>query len=372
MKHRSTKGRKTPLRIVSRRHWNYNGGKPPRRIAMSHTPVCQEVKSKVYRPGLWLAFLVGAFFASAGCVGFFTVKLPAAPWVSKSFAGIFILLGGVVLAWAIRGIIFPVSIRHAGSDSLPNIPREPVITEGSVVYGRLTHELCETAQGWEFRPAKNILRYNKWLFFGFGIPFLIIFSGLVTWVFHSQLNIAGWLVSAMCGILLTALCGGSALALIALLMRAGYRRLSKLTIPRGGNDLELDSAETPDFENADLATGLKWIFIGETKRRRLNIPRELVAAVQLCPWKFVVAGPRGKDISWAVQGLLVLASPDTTAYHRLPILLTADFVGAAKLMQQLAHTIQVPYLFCADATGWKAEEIRAKNRPPLHAGGTQT
>jgi hypothetical protein len=50
-------------------------------------------------------------------------------------------------------------------------------------------------------------------------------------------------------------------------------------------------------------------------------------------------------------------------------LLTSDFVEAARLMQRLAETLKVPYLFCADGEGWKAEEIRSKSRPPLGAGG---
>ncbi len=168
--------------------------------------------------------------------------------------------------------------------------------------------------------------------------------------------------------LATAVCGGSAFLLIGMLIRSGYRRLSVLTIPRGGNDIELESAEPPKLEKADLAEGLKWLFIGETKRQRLTIPRELIVAVQLCPWKFATTTER----SWAAQGLLVLVSLDTVVYHRLPLLLTNDFVGAAQFMQGLARTLNVPYLFCADAAGWEAEEIRAKGRPPLRVGGSQS
>ncbi len=68
---------------------------------------------------------------------------------------------------------------------------------------------------------------------------------------------------------------------------------------------------------------------------------------------------------------MVLASSDRAEYRRLPILLTGDFAGAARLMQRLARTLQVPYLFCGDAAGWKMEETRAKNRPPLRSGGIQ-
>jgi hypothetical protein len=286
--------------------------------------------------------------------------------------GIFVLAGSIVLALAIRLISLPIKVRHAVFDVLPNVPTEPVICEGSIVHGRLTHELCETAQGWEFRPAGGVWRNDRRFLFGFGIPFLILFSGSLTWVFHSQLNLAGWAVSALYGIIVTAACGGSAFLLIYMIVRSGYRRLSKLAIPRNGNELELESAEVPKLENADLTEGLKWLFVGETKRQRLTIPRGQVVAVQLCPWKFVTAGAGARDTTWAVQGLLVLTFSEKTAYHRLPVLLTGDCVGAAQLMQRLAHILQVPYLFCADATGWRTEEIRAKSRPPLRSGGYQS
>ena len=54
----------------------------------------------------------------------------------------------------------------------------------------------------------------------------------------------------------------------------------------------------------------------------------------------------------------------------MPLLLTNDFAGAARLMERVAATLGVPYLFSANADGWKAELQRAKVRPPLRAGGT--
>jgi hypothetical protein len=74
-------------------------------------------------------------------------------------------------------------------------------------------------------------------------------------------------------------------------------------------------------------------------------------------------------MTWAVQGLLVLASREEAVYRRLPILLTGDSVGAARLMQRLAYALHVPYLFCADAEGWRAETMRANGRPALRVGG---
>jgi hypothetical protein len=57
---------------------------------------------------------------------------------------------------------------------------------------------------------------------------------------------------------------------------------------------------------------------------------------------------------------------------RLPITLTSDSAGAARLMQRLAATLEVPYLFAADAAGWQAEEARAAKRPSLRVGDIQS
>ena len=122
---------------------------------MPYVPAWQEAESKVYRPGIWLVCLVGTVFALAGGVGFLTFAGALPPgmptWVAKSLSGVFALLGGFVLAWAIGSVCLPRHVRHAAPDVLPDVPNAPVVCEGSVVHGRLTHELCETAEGWEFR-----------------------------------------------------------------------------------------------------------------------------------------------------------------------------------------------------------------------------
>ncbi|MBS0202193.1 MAG: hypothetical protein JSS49_04775 [Planctomycetes bacterium] len=326
----------------------------------------------MYRPGRWLAFSIGIVFLVAGAIGFVAIG-GAVPfgmpfWIARAVFLVFAVLGCTVLAWAISSIISTVHVRHAAPDVLPNVPTEPVILEGSVVHGRLTHELIEDSSGWQFRPAQSLWRNDIIFLLGFGIPFLTLFSGILSWIFHGRQIVRGWTLSILCGISATALCGGSACLLIGMIMRSGYRRLCCLSIPRNGGELELDSAEEPDPEEADLAAGLKWVILGKTQRQRLSIPRELVVAVQLCPWKFVA----GSEIAWAVQGSLVLACSEEGGHVRQPLLLTSDFVGAARLMQRLGTTLHVPYLFCADADGWSAEEIRAKKRRPLRIGGMQS
>lgn len=342
---------------------------------MTEVHVWREMVSEVYRPGRWLGLSVGTVFLLIGAVGGLGIgglwPAGAAGWIVGLGAAVFALLGVVVFGTILGGVLRPARVRHASPDVLPNVSTEPVSLAGSVVHGRLTHELSEEAQAWQFRPAGHLWRNDKRFLFGFGAPFLLFFAGLLTWVFHTQQNIASWFVSAAYAIAVTALCGGSAFLLIGMMMRSGYRRLCRLSIPRDGSDLELDSPEEPKLEQADLLEGLTWVLLGATKRQRLTIPRALVQAVQLCPWKFVLAGSGQRQITWAVQGLIVLASSGTE-YRRLPILLTGDCVGAARLMQRLAETLRVPYLFSADAAGWRTETARAKTRPSLRAGGMMT
>jgi len=88
---------------------------------------------------------------------------------------------------------------------------------------------------------------KRFLFGGLWIPFLILFSGLIGLGFSSNCNIAGWPVSAVFGTIVHS----GLLWEINLFANwhnnavPGYRQLPKLTIPRDGNDLELESAESP-------------------------------------------------------------------------------------------------------------------------------
>ncbi len=244
-----------------------------------------------------------------------------------------------------------------------------MIWEGSIAHGRLTHELVETAQDWELRPIERNLCNDKRLLFGFGIPFLVFFSCLLIWIFHYKLNI-GLAVSVLRGIIITVVCGGTALLLIGILIRFGYSQLCHLIIPLNNNDLELELREEPKLQNRDVTAEIKSLVTGATKMQRLIIQRNSLAAVQLCPWKFDFGTDR--QCAYAVQGVLVLVSSHTGEYKRIPLLITSDFAGAAKLIQQLAQVLKVPYLFYGDAMHWKAENIRAKNRPPLKSGGWQS
>lgn len=335
-------------------------------------PGWQEMVSKVHCPGRGLLLAVGTCFLVIGTIGFFTIegvvppKMPA--WIAPLGAAVFASLGGIVTVFAVASILRPVRVRHADASVLPNVSNEPVIQEGSVVHGRMTHELVEDSDGWQLRPSQQLRHYDTRLLIGFGVPFLVLFSGILSWVFHREGIFTGWPLCVLFGTAASAITGGSALLLNFMLTRASHRRLCRLTISKKRGDLELDTPREPNLESAELNAGLKWLFVGETERQQLTIPLELVAAVQLCPWKHKI----GSGTTWAVQGLLVLASPEWDAYQRIPLLLTSDFVDAARLMQRLAEIFNVPYLFSGDASGWHAEEARAKKRRPLQVGGHQS
>ncbi len=340
---------------------------------MTSNTAWQEVESKVHRPGLALVFLAGIVFTAIPCILLLcSVPAPNATAVVllRGGAAIFALFGGAALLYWVRAIAVPVYIHHAAADVLPDVPTEPLTVEGSIVHGRLTHELRETDTGWELRPAGGLRRNDRRFLVGFGVPFLVLFAGLLTWTFSNefaQQGFLGWMAAAVAAVTLTALCVGSALLIIGAIHRASFDRLAKLTIPANGGELNFECSRLPDLKDGSLAAALKFIF-GPTGKNRLQIRRDLATAVQLCPWKYSA----GESNTWAVQGLLVLRSLTDGAYHRVPLFLTGDCVGAARLMQRLADVLHVPYLFHADAAGWKAESIRASRRPPLRAGGSMS
>ncbi len=299
---------------------DHSTGLPP-------VPTWPEVESQVYYPR-WFALSIGLFFLVTGVIGFFTIEPIIPPnfplWIARLATAIYAFLGAVAVEWAIRDMLFPTRIRHAAPGVLPEVPQEPVLYEGSTVHGRLTHELVDRAEGWELRPSPRLLRNDRRFFLGFGIPFTLVFIGLLTWGLHDHIKRGGWVGAAMAATLLALMSGGTAIGLMWMLVKASYRRLGRLTIPRDGGELQLNISEA--ICSQDLAEGIKWAFQGETKRQQLSIPREMVAAVQLCPWKYA-SGINDPTATWAVQGLLVLTSPEESIYQRLPLMLTGDFVA---------------------------------------------
>ncbi len=301
---------------------------------------------------------------------FFTIgDLPAGitRWIACAFVSFLVLVGGLGLPSALGRVISTKRIRHASRFVLPEVSPEPVILAGSVVDGRVLHDLVEDAVGWQLRPAMQRWRRDRRWLLGLAVP-LGGFAAAVSWFIHQENAVAGWAFAISCGIFLAFLCGSTAIFVLSAVIAARYRLLSCLSIPRSGTTVEFNSPQKSGPDLSDLTTELRWNASDKAERQSLMIPRESLRAVQLCPWKHVVKSSSETFNDWAVQGLLVLAGPAEGEYSRVPILLSSDVGAAAVLLQRLAAVLAVPYLFGADAEGFQAEQIRAKHRPPLHPG----
>lgn len=342
---------------------------------MTDMPAWREVESEVHFPHRWIVALILITLFGIAAIGMTVLALapppnfpPGVAWVGAAVLAAF---DAILALSTVPPLMRSVAIRHAAPELLPAIPQEPVLQEFSTAHGRLTHELIEGPSAWEFRPDPKRWRSTKVFLLGFGIPFLIFFAGLLSWVFHSDFIRNSWPLAIVAATFVTAISGGTAFSLISLIIRRSWQRLGRLTIPRNGDDLEFDSAEIPTpsgIQAPNLTLALKWL-LGESPRVRTRIATELVRGVQLCPWKLTFGRANHRSTYRVVQGLLVLQRFPEGPCCRVPILLTGDYVGAARLMQSLGDLLNVPYLFSADAKGWHAEEQRARTRPPMQSGG---
>ncbi len=193
---------------------------------MSQLPSWRKVESKVHQEGIWLIFVVGAVLFSMGSAGYLAFADAVQPgmdtWIVRAFLGIFILIGGFLLASALKSLCFPHRVRHAADDVLPDVPQEPLIFDGAIVRGRLTHELCENDHGWELKPAERMWRNDLRFLILFGVPFLIFFAVFWAWLLSQFVSL---FLAASGGIAVTTLCGGVAFIGIFFLMRSGSRHL---------------------------------------------------------------------------------------------------------------------------------------------------
>lgn len=318
----------------------------------------QEIDSRVHRSGVWPGFLLGMAFLVFG-MAVFAEPAEVAPlgmplWIIKAIAAYAATLGAVALVSLTVVCLVPVNVRHAAADVLPDVPSEPVIQEGTRVQRALKYELTRDGDAWCFRPAPNHGLRTLGFAVGFALGSLPVYWGCAIWAVHEYLPGCDWPTATRYGTWAATALSVLTAIVCTIWTRRHDQTLCRLTIPMNGENLEFCSTKSRGAKVAG---------------QRQTIPRKLVIAVQLCPWKYVYALPRGKGTLWAVQGLLVLAAEGGDSYHRLPILLTVDMAGAARLMQQLAATLVVPYLYYADAAGWQAEKERAQDRSMLRYGG---
>lgn len=332
-------------------------------------PAWAEIESRVPRPGGRAVLVIGAFvlLMVTICLVMFERSPPPEPglWFARAAGLTIAVFGCAAFALGCNATFRRMYVRHAAADVLANVPREPVIVEGANVHGRLTHEFVETIDGWHFRPASRNWRNDRRFMLSFGMPFLLLAAGLFSWCLHRDGTARSWPMAILAGTFLTVSIGGTVFWVMAVMLRWSYGRLSTLFITRGGDWLKFEGP-TPVEHDRDW---LKYGFAGNPQRQTLSIPSARLVAVQLCPWKFVMGSTHHRSVTWAVQGLLVLSADELEHYERLPILLSSDATGAARLMRRLADVLSVPYLFHADAAGWQEEEARAATRAPLRSGG---
>jgi hypothetical protein len=326
------------------------------------------VESIVHHPASWLVLTAGLIFVGGGIFIYVGASRQfSPPWPGAVFAACFGGLGAIALLAGLNSILLPKRIRHAPLSSLPGVPTGPVVCEYAAFSGWVRYELESTEGGWELRPSARQWREMRWLWIGFGIFCFLGGMAFLSRIFHDRGEF-GWPGAIVLATIAAYVIVGVTWGLIAEMTRAERRRMTTLTYCEARKELML---ETPRFRSSkqdEPAFSGAWTVASEGKRQRLVIPRQLVAAVQLCPWKYRVSSHSEESSSWAVQGVLVLKLQPHRGFERVPMLVTNDYVGAARLMQRAAERLDVPFLFCADADGWAAEDARADDRASRKTG----
>ncbi len=327
-----------------------------------------EMESEIHVPGMPLPLLGGVLLTIFGAIG--TViyypwtgpaSWPANVGYGLPISGALVALGLLCFASWLHNRSRPDRIRHARPEAFPGISDEPVVTVHPTVIGRLSHELVETHHGWEFRGSGQLAQQDVFYFIGFGVLFLLA----MIWPLGSAMGVA-WGIAA----LLPMTAGLGFVFIIALALRSGYSALSRCVVPRDGGDVEIDLVKFELSENPNPGEALQVLFGGNAKREIRTIPRVSIAAIQACPWKLVIGDQRDQLTVMALQGVLVVRG--SAGFERLPLMLTGDFRGAARLLQRVAEVLEVPYFFHGDVEGWNEELSRAQSRPRLKAGGFQS
>lgn len=267
-------------------------------------------------------------------------------------------------------VLASFSVRHAGPEVLADVPREPVIREGSFVTGRVPYKLIEESDGWEYRPNVGRMESTRLAAWGLMVPLVMMLSVMASVFLHEGMRDKGmsWPVAIAGGIALGFLGGGFGILLFRGILKMQYELLCRLRIPREGGDLELDLPKEPKEPAVTRMEALKWAF-GTWPREVMRIPRSSVRGVQLCFWRFKMRAQLETSITFGVQGVLALREGEEGEYVRVPILLTADFAAGAQMMRKLGDLLAVPFLFCVLPEDVEVGVKRSKERPALRTGG---
>lgn len=320
------------------------------------------VESKVHTPGSWIVWLGGGLFLAIGIYGVLYADRIAAEQVRfvQRFFGAFAVLAILALLPAVWKALRPTYVRHAAADELPDVPREPLALDWTMGNQQVIYELIQGDDGWEYRRRPSLWHNENAFLWIVGLAGFATCTALVTWGIHDR--VPSLLVAAVISSFAVLFVGMPVLWLVLLVHRASSRLHVRLRIPTRG-DVEFKGPLLTDPSDPSPRGSSP----DPCSIQHLAIPTETIVAVQLCPWYDVRRGERD-DIRHAVQGLLVLSTDAQHVYRRLPLLLTQNHAGAARLMQRTADVLQVPYLFHADAPGWKAEVQRQQTKKSKKRG----
>lgn len=334
-------------------------------------PEQELVKTRIHEPGLKSGFVITLMLFIVGVIVLFADPFHNAPgifrWLFYLIPGLFIFLGVAGAIQLGQKIIWPAYIQHTSQELRPDLAWAPVVWEGQHVIGRATHELIQDHEGWKYGLSRKMIFGDKLIVFGFGIPFLIAFAALLSWMFYQneRMPLPTAIASATA---ITVFCGGTSLLLIGLLIFGHRGRLCLMSIPNNKSLVEVEFSPKTNPKT----TAITDLLLGKPERIQLRVRRDQIDAVQLGPWNYVAGDSSEKTRCEAVQGVLVLRDMESDEFQRLPILLTMDYREAAQLMGNLATTLQVPFFFYADAQGWQSELRQTQDRPPLKYGGVSS
>ena len=323
----------------------------------------------------WVPVVVGVMFCATGlCVWvMLPLILASQPQPSPHASLVCAVLGISLIAIGISAFVWAASgsrhkpFRHATNDVLPEVPREPVLADGTMFFGSPRHRLVQDDGAWRFEPDPERARRQRRIILWLGLPLALVMEVVtVTGLLPADLGSWRWALH-----LLIALAVAGVMAFSHLLMTwmttAMERQIPTLTIPDGGGDLVF-ARPGPSPLMLKLAKRFRStvpppVMADDT----VIIPRSAVLAVQLCACRGVIASGRGRSTQEGIGLNLVWRTE--TAIRRVTLITVSTGQQLAQQAVALADHLAVPLLHHATPEHWATERLRAKHRAPLTSGG---
>lgn len=270
--------------------------------------------------------------------------------VTAVISFVIVIVGLLLTIFGLRRIYHPIYVQHASDQDLLEIPRDAILHGNEVLQSSLSLELVKLDNDWTIRPSPSILKRDLLFINAFGSFMFILSFGLILFVLKKEVGL-GWFISGVGAIAAPSLCLGTVLVGVKKSMLNDFQKPPVLVIPNDKQDIFLK------FKDLNIASLSPFIVLSDAGFKEITLAKESIKAIQLCPrFRAESEGPQRY-----VQILLVFEDGDK--YHRVPLLLTGDFVAAIRLSEKLSNVLKVPFLYHADDNGW-AEEIACSRQRP--------